>query len=147
MHAHTYAHTHTNTEVYVHKDTVATLECAHTLCNLPRGPQGHRKQVNTNGELTETGGELKLPTLLPSFHPSQSNITFSRQMCKGNEKKKDTKLIEKAFMFIKYCNLMFLALCFSNPGNTLFWKEALKTRQSAHPLSGHYLQHGLFLWP
>ena len=32
------------------------------------------------------------------------------------------------FMLEKYCNLMFLAQCFSNTGNILFWKEALQTQ-------------------
>lgn len=96
-------------------------------------------------------------------------------------------------MLEKYCNLMFLAQCFSNTGDILFWKEALQTQmcrlhkatnepqqftlpplntllhrvkraakkhhlhqtkllcrggggQSAHPLSGHYMQHGLVAW-
>lgn len=47
--------------------TEPTLECAHICCSLPRGPQGHPKQVSTSGG--NQGTELNLSTLLPASRP------------------------------------------------------------------------------
>lgn len=61
-------HTHTHSGLNSQGHTVPTLECTHTLSNLPRGLQGHPKQVSTDGGLTETRGECSTSQLY--FHPS-----------------------------------------------------------------------------
>lgn len=62
-------HTHTHTGLNSQGHTGPTLERTHTICNLPRGPQGHPKQVHTDGGLTETRGERSKPPNFTSIHP------------------------------------------------------------------------------